>query len=86
MAGTQKQREELPSKLVALQMEIIGKTYEDAMNTPEFWKVFTMTELQLLDFKRRAIFIIQKTLKCNKKKANLALELFLKDLSLRIEE
>jgi hypothetical protein len=44
MAGTEKQREEINRKLVSMQMEIIGLSYEDAMSTPEFWRVYTLTQ------------------------------------------
>jgi hypothetical protein len=67
--ASQKQRDELPAKLVALQMEIIGLTYEDAMNTPEFWRVYTMNEQQHAMFRKSAMFLIQKTLRCNRKRA-----------------
>jgi hypothetical protein len=83
MAGTEKQREEVNRKLVSMQMEIIGKTYEDAMNTPEFWRVYTLTTAQTIEWRKDALKLIQKTFKCNKKKAELIRGMFELDLGLR---
>lgn len=69
MAGTQKQRDELTKNLIALQMETVGLTYGDAVDRDEWWNYYTITSLEHNDFKRRAIMLIQKTLKCNKRVA-----------------
>lgn len=84
--ASQKQRDELPSKLVSLMMETIGKTYEDAMSTPEFWRVFSMRPSQMGLFKHKAVFLIRKTLRCNRTKAEQVFDLFWMDLGLRLEE
>jgi hypothetical protein len=83
--ASQKQRNELPAKLVALQMEAIGKTYEDAISTVEFWKVYTMTKQQNESFRKNAIALIKKVLRCNKSKAIVALDLFMLDIGLRVD-
>lgn len=80
---SQKQRDELPAKLVALQMETIGKSYEDAMNTPEFWCIYRMSETQFLRFRTKAMFLIRKTLKCNKRVAETVFDKF--EYKLKIE-
>jgi len=52
-----------------MQIELIGLTYEDAMSTPEFWRVYTLTTEQTEAWRKDAIKLIQKTFKCNKKRA-----------------
>jgi hypothetical protein len=86
MAGTEKQREEINRKLVSMQMEIIGLSYEDAMSTPEFWRVYTLTTEQTEAWRKDAIKLIQKTFKCNKKKALLTMSMFELQLGLRIQD
>jgi hypothetical protein len=86
MAGTEKQREEINRKLVSMQMELIGLTYEDAMATPEFWRVYTLTTEQTEAWRKDAIKLIQKTFKCNRKKALLTMNMFELQLGLRIQD
>ena len=83
MAGTEKQREEINRKLVSMQMEMIGLTYEDAMNTPEFWRVYTLTTEQTLEWRKQALPLIKKTFKCNKRRAELTMAMFELNLGLR---
>jgi len=86
MAGSEKQREEINRKLVSMQMEIIGLTYEDAMNTPEFWRVYTLTTEQTVAWRKDALKLIQKTFKCNKRRAEMTLGMFELNLGLRIHD
>jgi hypothetical protein len=86
MAGTEKQREEINRKLVSMQMEMIGLTYQDAMDTPEFWRVYTLTTEQTEAWRKDAIKLIQKTFKCNRKKALLTMNMFELQLGLRIQD
>jgi len=86
MAGTEKQREEINRKLVSMQMELIGLTYEDAMNTPEFWRVYTLTTAQTIAWRKDALKLIQKTFKCNKHRAELIRGMFELNLGLRIQD
>ena len=83
MAGTEKQREEINRKLVSMQMELIGLTYEDAMNTPEFWRVYTLTTEQTEMWRKDAMKLIQKTFKCNRRRAELIMATFEVNLGLR---
>ena len=83
MSGTEKQREEVNRKLVTMQMEMIGLTYEDAMNTPEFWKVYTLTTAQTIEWRKAALQLIKKTFKCNKRRAELTVDMFELNLGLR---
>lgn len=83
MAGTEKQREEINRKLVSMQMELIGLTYEDAMATPEFWRVYTLTTEQTEMWRKDAMKLIQKTFKCNRRRAELIMATFEVNLGLR---
>ena len=84
MAGTEKQREEINRKLVTMQMELIGKTYEDAMNTPEFWLVYTLTTEQRDKWRKAALLLVKKTFKINATKAKAIIAFFEKTLGLRV--
>lgn len=86
MAGTNKQREEITRKLVSMQMEKIGLTYEDAMNTPEFWRIYTLTTQQTEEWRVEALKLIQKTFKCSKKRGMAIMQWFELDLGLRIDD
>ena len=83
MAGTDKQREEINRKLVSMQMEMIGLTYDDAVNTPEFWRVYTLTTAQTLEWRKLALPLIRKSFKCNKRRAELTMGMFELNLGLR---
>ena len=86
MAGSEKQREEINRKLVSMQMEMIGLTYQDAMDTPEFWRVYTLTTAQTEAWRKLAIPLIKKTFKCNKGRAEMTLGMFELNLGLRIQD
>ena len=86
MAGSNKQREEINRKLVTMQMEMIGLTYQDAMDTPEFWRVYTLTTAQTEEWRKLAIPLIKKTFKCNKRRAEMTLGMFELNLGLRVED
>jgi hypothetical protein len=86
MAGSDKQREEINRKLVTMQMEMIGLTYQDAVDTPEFWRVYTLTTEQTLEWRKAALPLIKKTFKCNKRRAEMTLGMFELNLGLRVED
>lgn len=86
MAGTEKQREEINRKLVTMQMEMIGKTYQDAMDTPEFWRVYTLTTEQTEEWRKRALPLIKKTFKVNATKAKTIMNSFELSLGLRVDD
>jgi hypothetical protein len=83
MAGTDKQREEINRKLVSMQMEMIGLTYQDAVDTLEFWRVYTLTTEQTLEWRKAALPLIKKTFKCNKTRAQSTMGWFELNLGLR---
>lgn len=84
MAGTEKQREAINRKLVTMQMEMIGLTYHDAMDTPEFWRVYTLTTAQAEEWRKKALPLIRKTFKVNKSRGEMIMAMFELDLGLRI--
>lgn len=86
MAGSEKQREEINRKLVSMQMEMIGLTYQDAMDTPEFWRVYTLTTEQTEAWRKLALPLIKKTFKCNKTNAETTMSWFELNLGLRIHD
>ena len=83
MAGSDKQREEINRKLVTMQMEMIGLTYQDAVDTPEFWRVYTLTTEQTEVWRKAALPLIKKTFKCNKTRAQSTMGWFELNLGLR---
>ena len=84
MAGTDKQREAINRKLVTMQMEMIGLTYEDAMNTPEFWRIYSLTTEQTEEWRKKALPLIRKTFKVNKSRGEMIMATFEVTLGLRI--
>lgn len=60
-------RENIAMHLVEYQMHMIGKTYEDAESTPQWFREYTMTQEQFLEFKKYAVALLKKVYKCNKK-------------------
>lgn len=84
--ASQKQRDELAITLVTMQMEMIGLTYQDALNTPEWWRVYSITREQEEEFKKKALPLIKKVLRCNRFIAEKTLNWFLFDLGIRVEE
>lgn len=62
-------RENIAMYLVERQMSIIGKTFEDAESDMYWYRNYTMTQEQFLEFKKEAIALIKKVYKCNKSTA-----------------
>ena len=86
MAGTEKQREEINRKLVSMQIEMIGLTYEDAMNTTEFWRIYRLTTEQTEEWRKKALPLIRKTFKVNKSRGEMIMATFEVTLGLRIDD
>lgn len=59
-------RENIAMYLVERQMSIIGRTFEDAENDKDWFRNYTMTQEQFLEFKKEAVYLIKKVFKCNK--------------------
>lgn len=62
-------RENLANHLVEYQLNMVGKTIEDAKLDPWWFHNITCSQKQFLEFRAYAIPLIKKVLKCNKKKA-----------------
>ena len=62
---------------------MIGITYQDAVDTPEFWRVYTLTTEQTETWRKLALPLIKKTFKCNKTRAQSTMGWFELNLGLR---
>ena len=62
-------RENIGEHLFSYQLEIIGKTRIDVIDSPNFHYYFTMSRTQYSEFRDYAIKLMMKTFKCNKNKA-----------------
>lgn len=59
-------RENIAMHLVEMQMNMIGKTFEDAEANQNWFNENTMTSEQFLVFRKTAVALIKKVYKCNK--------------------
>jgi hypothetical protein len=78
-------RTNITEHLIEYQLNMIGKTMEDASKDPEWYSNFTMSKTQADDFKKYSIPLIKKVFKCNRKKAENTFEWFWFEFGLRIE-
>ena len=79
-------RETITAHLIEYQLEMIGKTVEDASANPEWFNDFTMTNEQHEEFKKYAIPLLKKIFKYNTNKAKNTFEWFNLSFGLRIKE
>ena len=77
-------RENLADHLVKYQLAMVGKTWEDAEKDPWWFSNITMTQEQFDEFMRYAIPLTKKVLKCNKARAQRAMDWFNLQFGLRI--
>jgi beta-xylosidase len=77
-------RENLAEHLVNYQLEMVGKTWEDALVDQQWYYNITMTQQQFDEFMEYALPLTKKVLKCNKLKAQRALDWFNLQFGLRI--
>jgi hypothetical protein len=77
-------RENLAEHLVKYQLEMVGKTWEDAQSDEWWFNNITMTQQQFDDFMKYAIPLTKKVLKCNKLIAKMTLDWFNLQFGLRI--
>lgn len=77
-------RENIAEHLVRYQLEMVGKTWEDAMADQQWYYNFTMTQDQFDQFMDYALPLVKKVLRCNKNKAQIALDWFNLQFGLRI--
>ena len=62
-------RENIGEHLVDYQLEMVGKSIQEAHMTKEWYSKWTMTEEQHETFKAYALPLIKKVFKCNKSRA-----------------
>lgn len=77
-------RENIAEHLIRYQLEMVGKTWEDAMADQQWYYNFTMTQDQFDQFMAYALPLVKKVLRCNKSKAQIALDWFNLQFGLRI--
>lgn len=76
-------RENIAEHLVEYELSLVGKTMEGVMNDREWYHNNTLTKEQVVEFKKYAIALIKKTLKCNKTKAESTFSWFWLQFGLR---
>jgi hypothetical protein len=79
-------RENIGEHLVRYQLEMVGKTWEEALADNLWYSNWTMTQEQHDEFKKYAIPLIKKIFKCNKERANRTFAWFDLQFGLRIKE
>lgn len=72
--------------LMEYQLELIGKTVEEALQTPNYLKEWTLTQEQFDHFYKYSIQILKKVFKCNTNKAKSTFEWFNLGWGLNIEK
>ncbi len=79
-------RENITTHLIEYQLEMIGKTMQDAENTPDWFRELTMTQQQHEEFRKYSIPLLKKVFKYNTNKAKSSFEWFNLVYGLRIKE
>ena len=77
-------RQNIAEHLVRYQLEMVDKTWDDAMADEQWYYNITMTQDQFDEFMDYAIPLVKKVLKCNKSTAQRALDWFNLQFGLRI--
>jgi hypothetical protein len=70
--------------LIEYQLQMIGKTVQDALKDPDWYDTWTMTSEQHAEFKAYAIPLLKKVFKFNTGKANNTFAWFDLQFGLRI--
>jgi len=77
-------RENLAEHLVRYQLEMVGKTWEDAQADEQWYYNITMRQDQFSEFMKYAHPLVKKVFRCNKAKAQRILDWFNLQFGLRI--
>jgi len=77
-------RENISEHLVRYQLEMVGKTWEDAQADQWWFSNITMRQDQFADFMKYALPLVKKVFRCNKAKAQRILDWFNLQFGLRI--
>jgi beta-xylosidase len=72
--------------LIEYQLNIVGKTIEDAKKDDMWFFNWTMTQEQADEFKAYAIPLIKKVFKCNKSRAENTFSWFSLEFGLRVKD
>ena len=70
--------------LIEYQLQMIGKTVQDALKDPDWYNTWTMTSEQYNEFRAYAVPLLKKIFKFNTGKANSTFEWFNLQFGLRI--
>ena len=77
-------RTNITEHLVRYQLDMVGKTWEEAQNDDMWFFNWTMTQEQADQFKAYAIPLIKKVFKCNKSRAENTFSWFFLEFGLRV--
>lgn len=77
-------RENISEHLVRYQLEMVGKTWEDAQTDQWWFSNITMTQDQFDEFMKYALPLVKKVFRCNKAKAQRTMDWFNLQFGLRI--
>jgi hypothetical protein len=77
-------RENISEHLVRYQLEMVGKTWEDAQADQWWFSNITMTQDQFAEFMNYALPLVKKVFRCNKARAQRTLDWFNLQFGLRI--
>jgi len=77
-------RENIAEHLVKYQLEMVGKTWEDALADNQWYYNITMTSEQFDEFMAYAIPLVKKVYRCNKGRAQTIMDWFNLQFGLRI--
>lgn len=79
-------RENITAHLIEHQLNMIGKTTNDAMKQVDWFSEWTFTQKQYELFRAYAIPLIKKTFRCNTKKATETFDFFNLQFGLRLKD
>jgi beta-xylosidase len=77
-------RENISDHLIKYQLEMVGKTWEDAQADAQWYYNITMTEEQFDEFMKYALPLVKKVFRCNRLKAQKTMDWFNLQFGLRI--
>ena len=78
-------RETISEHLIDYQLDMIGKSIQEAHMTKEWYNKWTMTQEQHEEFKAYALPLLKKVFKCNKSRAESTFDFFDLQFGLRIK-
>ena len=77
-------RENISDHLIRYQLELVGKTWEDAEADEQWFYNITMTQDQFDEFMKYALPLVKKVFRCNKLRAQKTMDWFNLQFGLRI--